>query len=328
LALTLLWLAVADRFVDPALTFLEHQRYERGRVFRFENSDLFGLGPLVEYLRQHPTGERPRTLFFGNSVVWGYGLAPDVAAPAQLQGLEPETKVFNVAINGFEAGSSYLIARAVIDSVDRVYVLLKGDAADPMLPSLIPIEPEDLRSFNLPHPDRVEQRLERSLGWWHLYRSSYRLQAALFGSSTRQYIYLHKGELARSAIARVKAASLQETASNVAIELSSPMAAGDVSPDVIRTLEHRYGLVWRLGSLARDHAKRAVLLHIDGYSPTMSADDIAAFNRVFAPRAETVVLRIPSPLTFDGLHLTSDGSRALSEVLLRHERAARAGRRP
>jgi hypothetical protein len=178
-----------------------------------------------------------------------------------------------------------------------------------------------MRSFNLPPPDRVELALERSIGWWHLYRSSYRLQAALFGSSTRQYIYLHKGELARLAVAGAATASLQERASNAAIELNAPVATGTVSPDAVRSFERSDGLPWRFGSLAREHGKRAVLLHFDGYSPTMAAGEIAAFNRVFAPRAEIVVLRIPPAMTFDGLHLTADGSKALADALLRHERA-------
>jgi lysophospholipase L1-like esterase len=52
----------------------------------------------------------------------------------------------------------------------------------------------------------------------------------------------------------------------------------------------------------------------------MAAEDIAAFNRVFGPHVEILVLRIPRPLTFDGLHLTVQGSKALAEALARYER--------
>jgi hypothetical protein len=319
--LTVLWLVFADRLVDPVLASLEHARYEQGLVFRFENSDLFGLGPLVEYLRGHPERDQPRTLFFGNSIVWGYGLTAEDAVPARLQDLEPGTKVFNVAINGFDMGSSYLISRAVIDSIDRLYVLRSGEAADPLLPSLIPVDADDLRAFKLGPPDRAEQALERSLGWWHLYRSSYRLQAALFGSSTRQYLYVHKGELVRKVVASVRAQAGPASAitpQTTAIELDRPLAGERPAPDS-RSLEAKYPLMWRFGQLVRDHGKRAVFLHIDGYSNAMATADIAAFNRVFGPNVEIVVLRIPRSLTFDGVHLTAAGSRALA-VLLRRER--------
>jgi hypothetical protein len=321
LALAVLWLAVFDRLVDQTLSFLERERYERGAVVRFENSDLFGLGPLVEYLREHPHGERPRTLFFGNSVVWGYGLAADAAAPAQLQRLEPGVRIFNVAINGFETGSSYLVAKAVVDSVDRLYVLLKGSTANPMLPSLIPIAAEDVRAFNLTPPDRVESALERGMGWWHLYRSSYRLQSALFGSSTRQYIYLHKGELTRSAIATVQKRESPPVQSGKSIDLDAPQDANP-APDVEKRFARQFSLAWRLGMLARDHGKRLTLMHIAGYSGDMAADDIAAFNRLFDPYATIAVLRIPPALSFDGVHLTAEGSEALAEALVRYERAA------
>jgi hypothetical protein len=322
-AFSIVWLALADRLVDPALSFLERERYERGRVFRFENSDLFGLGPLVDYLREHPGRERPRTLFFGNSVVWGYGLSPDSALPAQFQKLEPAAKTFNVSINGFDMGSSYLIARAVIGSVDRLYVLQSGAAADPILPSLIPIDAEDLRFFKLPQPDRIERAFERSLDWWHLYRSTYRLQAALFGSSTRQYVYLHKRELASAAFARLHAGSPSGSSNaeeNATIEILRP-AGAPPSSETGRSFQERYPLMWRFGELARTHGKRTVFLRIEGYAEAMLPEAIAAFNQRFGPGVEILVLRIPGSLRFDGLHLTAEGSAALAATLVRHERA-------
>jgi hypothetical protein len=325
LVFVVLWLAAADRLVDPALSSLEYRRYERGRVFRFENSDLFGLGPLVEYLHEHPRGERPRTLFFGNSIVWGYGLAADAAVPARLQDLAPDTKVFNVAINGFGMGSSYLISRAVIDSVDRLYVLRKGEAADPILPSLIPVSADDVLTFNLLPVDRVERALERAIGWWHLYRSAYRLQASMFGTSTRQFVYLHKGDLARAVlrplIAAQNDAKQAPGVEGAQIELSYPAFAGRPLPDEERSVEEKDPLMWRFATLARDHGKRLTLLQFDGYSAPMAVDDIATFNAAFSPSAEILVLRVPRSLTFDGMHLTATGSAALAAVLARHERS-------
>jgi hypothetical protein len=315
LALVVTWLALADRFVLPILEPLEHERYERGQVFRFENSDLFGLGPLADYLREHPKGDRPRTVFFGNSLVWGYGLRADTAFPAQFQKLHPDTKVFNIAINGFDMGSSYLIAKAMIDSVDRLYVLRRGTSADPMMPKLLRVSAEDARTFNVPGADRLEQTLERWMSWWRLYHYSYRLQAALWGSSTRQYIYLHKGELARSLVARVRAQERKADTPAAAMEIVRPMAPDSGSDIQMRGLEIRQPLMWTFASLARDHRKRTTFLHIDGYSESMDPEDVAVFNRVFAPFADIAVVRIPVELTFDRLHLTAPGSKALAEAL-------------
>ena len=79
---------------------VEHDWYENSQVFRFENSDLFALGPLVSYLRQHPRGERPRIAFFGDSVMFGYGLEASTTIPARFQELQPSKKTFNLALNG------------------------------------------------------------------------------------------------------------------------------------------------------------------------------------------------------------------------------------
>lgn len=325
-----LWLAAVDQLVDPTLARVERARYEVGGAFRFENSDLFGLGPLVAYLREHPRGERRRTLFFGNSLVFGYSLPATAAVPAQVQTLEPDTRVFNIAINGFDTGSSYIVARAVIDSVDRLYVLLKGEGAEPNLPSLVPVDPGDLHDFKLRAPDPVEQRLEAAAGLWRLYRSTYRLQAALFGGSTRQYIYLHKGDLVRTIVRKLRAESQSDGKGREAgsrIELRAPTAAAKVSSDRTREIEERYRLLWRFATQVRRHAKRAVFLQVEGHSDPMSADDAAVFNATFAPDEEVVIVRIPASLQFDGLHLTSEGSRAFAEALVRHERLWEATRR-
>jgi hypothetical protein len=216
-------------------------------------------------------------------------------------------------------GSSYLIAKAVIDAVDRLYVLRKGQSVEPTLASLIPVDSEDQRAFNLAPRDPVEGTLEKWMGWWHLYRSSYRLQAALFGTSTRQFLYLHKGELARALVGTLRADPLEQSDSSVRvpIELSVPRpsalgARGDAA--------NLNPLMWRFGALVRDHRKRALFLHVDGYSDQMSMSDIEAFNGEFAPNVEIAVLHLPRSLTFDGMHLTATGSIELARVLFEHER--------
>ncbi len=50
LVLMVVWLLLFDLAVPPLLELAERRHYESTTAFRFENSDLFGLGPLVDYL--------------------------------------------------------------------------------------------------------------------------------------------------------------------------------------------------------------------------------------------------------------------------------------
>jgi hypothetical protein len=185
LIVAVLGLVLLDQGVPAVLQRAERHRYEETQSFRFQPSDLFGLGPLVSYLREHPRGERPRTVFLGNSILFGLDLSADDAVPGQFQRLHPETQVFNAAINGFELGSNALVAAAMVDSVDRFYVMRGPAAKNPLLASLIPVgEYEDLPPLNV-----LESRLQRAASVWRLYALSYRLQAALFGTSTRQFLH-------------------------------------------------------------------------------------------------------------------------------------------
>ena len=195
-------LAAVDRVEPGILHSLEEARYEDPqRVFRFENSDLFGLGPLVSYWREHPKGRQPRVVFLGNSVTYGYLLPASAALPAHYQRLDPGEKVYNAGINGFEMGSALLIAKASIDAADSFFVLSHTDStANPRLPLLIPVSEDDRRRFSLTAPDALEQWLSTGANHWRLYRDSYRLQAAFFGTATRQYLYLNKGRLARAVV--------------------------------------------------------------------------------------------------------------------------------
>src|SRR3989338_6540526 len=107
LVATALTLAAIDPFVPAWLARAERTRYESDRVFRFEHSDLFATGPVVEYLREHPHGDRPRAVFLGNSVVWGFRLPAEDSLPVRFQQLEPSVRVFNFAVNGFGIVSAY-----------------------------------------------------------------------------------------------------------------------------------------------------------------------------------------------------------------------------
>jgi hypothetical protein len=312
-------LVVADRFEPAVLRSLEEARYEDStRDFRFENSDLFGLGPLVAYLSEHPRGPRPRVLFLGNSITFGYGLSAADALPARYQRLDASAKVFNVGINGFTTVSSLLIAKAAIDSVDLTYVNLgpvEGPIADPILPRLIPVEDADLTQLRLAAPNETERRLSTPVDHWRLYRDAYRLQAAIFGSSTRQYIYLHKGALARALIARVRAEQAAGVVSDGTVTIDAPVS--DVLPDATRQLALRRDRpeLWQFGDLARNRRKPVVLLQQVGYSRELTNAAIGDFNRVFAPYAKVLVLRIPARLLFDDKHLTTTGAIELARAL-------------
>lgn len=310
-------LVVVDRFEPALLRSLEEARYEDpAKDFRFENSDLFGVGPLIAYFREHPHGHLRRVLFFGNSITYGYLLSKADALPAHYQRLDTSAKVFNVGVNGFTPGSAFLVAKAAIDSVDLVYVLRQGGAsANPILAKLIPIEDADLAQFQLAAPDQAERILSQAVNHWRLYRDAYRLQAALFGTSTRQYIYLNKGALIRALIARVHAARLHGAPSDGTVTIDAPVS--DAVPDARRQAQLRAQSpeLWHFGDLFVNRRKPVVFLHLPGYSEALTDDAIGDFNRVFAPYARVLVLHIPAQLTFDGMHLTSAGAAQVARAL-------------
>lgn len=323
LAIALLLLAALDRFVPALLARLETARYEDPSTdVRFENSDLFGVGPLVDYLRENPRGQQPRLMFLGNSVTYGYGLTVDQAVPAQAQRLLPSHKVFNVGVNSFEAGSAYLVAKAAISAIDEAYVLSRTDPlADRLMPRLVPVDAADRRTFNLPaEPGPIDRRFVQLLNFWRLYRDSYRLQAALFGTSSRQYLYLNKSRFARALIAPLQAQG-QRSAAGPAIAAETPVA--DVMPGPERLAALRSSgsrMTWAFADLFAAHGRSVALLQLPGYSDWMPEADLADFNRAGHPHVRIIRLRIPLDATFDRLHFTADGARSAAQVLVDERR--------
>jgi hypothetical protein len=321
-------LAAIDPFVPGLLDRLEAARYESNRTFRFENSDLFALGPLVQYLREHPRGDRPRVVFFGNSVVWGYFLGPNESVPAQFQRLIPEMRVFNLAVNGFESGSAYLITKNIIDAVDTIYLFHVGRTAHPMLPRLVSVGPGDVARFALTPPDDVEVRLEGLLAFWRLYRDAYRLQAALFGTSTRQYLYRHKASLPGAIWRAVSGRAtgdegVPELGSEPAaladvVEMRADVASAPVTETRRRGLAAAYPLLWDYAEMVRAHRKHAVVVEIDRAAPPIQQRDRADLNLIFHPHVSFVALSIPPGFQFDALHLSAAGARAVAQALRRH----------
>ena len=329
LVLVVIWLAIFDQFVPALQRRVEHDLYEGSEVFRFENSDLFGLGPLVAYLREHPERQRPRVVFFGHSVMFGFGLPASAAVPARFQELEPGVRVFNAAVNGLQMGNAYLFAKATIGSIDQLYVQLVGMNADAILPSLIPVDDEDIRAFRLNQPSRLESRLEEWAGFWRLYGASYRLQAATLRTSTRQYLYLHKGEVARGILFPARSVEPPPERIDASIEVLAPRAA--VSPDEARRreLRERYPVLWQMEELIQRHGKRAVFLlmaEADYYGttpdyPGITPAEIADLNAIFAPSGEIMRLRYAADaMTWDKVHLTTGGAQRVAETLVRHRR--------
>jgi hypothetical protein len=311
-------LIAADRVEPGLLSRLEASRYEDPATdFRFENSDLFGVGPLVDYLRDHPQGRQPRVVFLGNSVTYGYGLSAHEAVPAQFQRQLPSHKVYNLGVNGFEAGSAWLVAKASIAAVDEAYVLSRTDpVANPLMSRLIELSADDRTRFGLAEPQSaLDRRLSAALGWWRLYRDSYRLQAALFGTSARQFIYLNKGQWGRG---RPEPFHQQEsgTVAVTAGVADAPMA--EVSPSPARMEEIRLRAPVMLSAFAdlfTRHRKSVVLLQLPGFADWLPEADVADFNRAWAPHARIVVLRFPPDSTLDGLHVDPQGARTVAAAL-------------
>jgi hypothetical protein len=304
-------LAALDPFIPRALHRAERARYEGANVFRFAYSDLFGVGPVTEYLGEHPRGDRPRTVFFGNSVVWGYHVPEQDSLPVQFQRRNPSTRVFNLAINRFGVGSAALWLKDFIDSVDLVVFQAASTQVNSDLASIIPVSDEDVAKYRLDPPDRVEQRLERVLGAWRLYRLSYRLQVAWLGTSTRYYVYLNKRSLLGGAPAEDYAPNPPATAGP---RVQRAIADADLRASRLRELAAAEPMLWDTASLVRSHRKRAIFWRIDNAAlgPLAEWSDL---NRAFLGSCTFATIAVPPEMMMDELHLTANGSAAVAEAL-------------
>lgn len=314
LVLTVLWLALFDLAVPSLVRRLEQRRYEGPAPFRFESSDLFGLGPFVSYLRDHPHRDRPRIVFFGNSIIFGAGVSTADAIPSQYERQRPEVHAFNAAVNGDGFGTSYLVAKAIIDSVDGLYVQVIGNTAHPLLASLIPVDEPDARAFGLRRPDPVESRLQSAAGrLWRLYGFHDRLQAAMFGTSTRAFLYRRATELGPNDTTPPSPPYREGQ-----IGFRAPRAAA-----VTGALTKHHEVLRKFAELARSRRKRVVFMALEYSGGKVNDAPIAEFNALYGPYAEMVVITIPPEVTHDGMHPTPEGCREIASLLLRHERQRR-----
>ena len=304
-------LAALDPFVPRALERAERARYEGADVFRFAYSDLFGIGPVTEYLREHPRGDRPRALFFGNSVVWGYRLPMQDSLPVQFQQRNPSTRVLNLAVNRFGIGSAALMLKDVIDSVDLVVFHASGGQVNRELASIIPVSDDDVAKYRLDPPNRAEQRLEGVLGVWRLYRFSYRLQMAWLGTSTRYYVYLHKGSLTGREPAEDYAPNPPATAGPRVLQA---IGDADLPAERLRELAAAEPMLWEAASLARSHGKRAIFWAVDNAARTLRPD-WRDLNRAFLGSCTFATIAVPPEMMIDDIHLSANGSAAVADVL-------------
>ena len=323
LAVCLAVLAVVDHAVVPVLNVAEVKRYESDVQVRFENSDLFLLGPLAQYLQEHPVGPRPRAVFFGNSVIWGYALNAQAAIPSQFQRLAPDVRVLNFGVNGFETGSAYLMSKAIIDAVDAFYLFPIGDDAHSLLPKLIEVSAEDAQRFNLTLPSRFERAFDRLIGFWRLRRYSYRLQGAWFGTSSRQYVYLHKGEWVRRLLGQGAPGigAGPEGLPPAPRELAgwdAPVAEQEVSPEEAARLAGRYPLVWEYAQLLQRHRKYGAIVELARGTATISREDRGLLNAYFHPYVIVAQLSVPDSWFIDNVHCTEEGTLAVAWTLYEH----------
>jgi hypothetical protein len=320
LTAAIVFLVILDMFVPGWLRRAEYERYEAGRVFRFQYSDLFGLGPVVDYLREHPRGDRPRSVFLGDSVVWGYRLRQADSLPEQFAVRRPSVRVLNFAVNEFGSGSAFLMLKAIIDSIDTVYLHIGGRAVNAGLAQLIPVSDDDVRRFGLDPADRLEQRLETLAGFWRLYRYSYRLQAALFGTSTRNYLYAHKSALIwwrESAGADPGGdrdfTPVRPSASRLTVGYD--VAATEATAARRQELERAQSWLWEYATFIRDHGKRAIFFSMASPNDAGGNRDLADLNRIFRHAVVFVAVGVPDDMKIDTAHLSAAGSRAVAEML-------------
>lgn len=314
LAAAVLTLALVDQFVPGRLERAERARYEGAEVYHFPYSDLFATGPAVAYLRDHPRGDRPRAVFFGNSVVWGFRLPPADAIPERFQQLDSSVRVFNFAVNTFASISAFLLLKNVIDSVDTIYLPLDGNQANAGLARLIPVSDEDVHRYNLDPPDRLEQRLERMFGWWRLYRDSYRLQTAFLGTSTRNFLYAHKSSLLGGAPDPGRDNLAPNRPSPKPLTVFHRVAEAEPSQAHLQELAAAEPLAFEFASFIRAHGKRAVFWRVDNEARASSAiwDGL---NRAFSGSIVFITIAAPPEMMMDQRHLTANGSAAVAAAL-------------
>jgi hypothetical protein len=145
-----------------------------------------------------------------------------------------------------------------------------------------------------------------------LYGANERIQAALFGTSTREYLYLHKRDIAMKLLRRhtTPSQSAPDVAERPYLLLPRSNRAANGTPST------QADLVRRFADLGRSHHKRVVFLAFESpNAPKVPIAEIAAN----APNAEVVIVRVPTTLTLDKEHLTVQGCRLVAALLAQYD---------
>lgn len=315
-AVAVLCLAALDRLIPGWLDAAEARRYESETGLRFEQSDIFALGPLVSYLREHPRGPRPRIAFLGDSIVWGYGVPAEDSVAARFQARVPEEHVLNLGVNRTETGDMYLIAKSVLDSIATLYVFDRlPRIRHQQLPRLVPVAPDDLARFGLTPP--IPASGNEILSFWRLFRDSYRIQAAGLGTSTRVFTYSRLVTAGRTLRRRSDPRAAEPAVDGSAIGVDSRIADAPPSAERAAVLSRRRALLWDFAQLVRDRHRTAVFVEMATNEGTLAADERADLNAQFGPDVRFVLVEVPPALMLDGSHLNRTGAVALAEILWR-----------
>jgi hypothetical protein len=311
-----LCLAALDQLIPGWLAAAEARRYESEAALRFAQSDVFALGPLVSYLREHPQGPRPRIAFLGDSTVWGYGVPADDTVAARFQARAPAAHVLNLGMNNTETGDMYLIAKSILDSIATLYVFdRRPRIRHPQLPRLIPVAPDDLKRFALTPPAHASGN--DVLSFWRLYRDSYRIQAAGLGTSTRVFTYAQLVTAGRALRRGPDPRAADPAVDATAIGVESPIAAAPPSAERAAVLSRERALLWDFAQMVRDHHRTAVFVEMATNKIELAADERADLNAQFGPEVRFVLVEVPPALMIDGSHLNRTGAAALAEILWR-----------
>jgi len=323
----LLVLLAVDQAVPALLRRAEARHYESDAPLRFKSFDLFPLGPLTDYLREHPVGPMPRTGFFGNSVMWGYLLDGPQTISCAFARLAPEARVLDFSAAGFQGASSYLIAKRVVDDLDAFYIYIdkRTDHGDthPLLPKVIAISEADAAAFGLKVAGPGRRALDRLAGVWKLRRDSYRLQAAWFGTSTQQAIRLW----AEALFNRLKAPADRGAAVGVApreqARWHAPADAAPISDEERARLAAAHPVVWRFAQLLAEHHRPGVFFQFAGPTQPIAEAELPAFNAAFDGITIATLTMPAGWYQDDGVHVTAKGAEGIARALRDHARLRR-----
>ena len=220
-----------------------------------------------------------------------------------------------------------LSPRPLRAAVDHVYVLNRPfTGVSALIANRVPVEAGDAQRFGLNPPTPLERSLAKVTERWALYRDAYRFQAALFGTSSRIFLYIHKGAAIRGLVASLRAAG-EPPQPGDEVDASVPMAESIPSEARLAALGGVTPPIMSLfAELFRSSDAPLVILQVPGYTEWLpDTQSIADFNRAHFPRVRVVVLNVPRGMfNDDGIHLNAEGAASAARALWRERQAYEA----